>query len=153
MEIEKIIIKVYSHKCSCEHCTLLFLNPNSAIYCIICRLIQIRHDNDLKTKKSLQIHQNTQENVQKIMTFSGENKFIRIKLDENRNENFLIDDKNVRNYESASFFKKSLKIPAEKVNAPRSYFMSTISRNDDEIKFGGSYHLEFLEKIKQLETI
>ena len=146
--IEKITIKMYSERCSCEHCILLLLNSNSNTYGIICRLIHIIHDQNIASRKSLD---SPQENLQKIMAFSGENKFSRIELLEDQNENFLIDVNNIRNYQSASFLKKSLKIPAKTINEPRSYFISGISLEDDQNKLGGSYHQEFLPKFMKLK--
>jgi len=143
-KIENITIKIYSERCSCEHCSILYLNSNSNIYSLITRLIHILHERDICSKKSLQ---NSNEYIQKITTFSGENKFNRFESNEDQNENFLIDLENIRNYHNLIFFSKSIQIDPSQNKKARSYFISTISRKDDNEIHGGEYYRDFLPKL------
>ena len=45
--IENITIKMFSERCSCEHCSLLYLNNNSWIFKLITNFIFIKKENDM----------------------------------------------------------------------------------------------------------
>ena len=80
------------------------------------------------------------------MTFAADDKFSGFPPYENNNMNFIID-KIRRNYENLDFFCKSIQIDPSKLNKPRSYFLSTISEEQDQNNYKGDYYSKFLPEL------